>query len=183
MSVLNQIRVQLTLAGGRQGTNTLYVPNSEPLELARELLGNFYDDYLTGNVADDFHAVIPNVGEQIESDTGQVVGFWDAGDEIQKDGTDTSNFVTDISQVLLQMKTGFVVAGKQLRGRIFLPGLRVTGTTVGNLDPGIADAITDSANENLNDTFAVFSRTHHEWATITQCNVWLEFASLRSRRG
>jgi hypothetical protein len=183
MTTLNQIRVLLTLPGGRLGTNTLYVPNDEALELARENLAQFYDDYLTGNVADDFHATIPNLGEQIDSTTGVVSGFWDSGDVIQKDGTDTSNFVTDVSQVLLQMRTGFVVGGRELRGRLFLPGLRVTASSVGNVDTTVADQIADSANENLNDTFAVFSRTHHAWATIHSCTVWSEFASLRSRRG
>jgi hypothetical protein len=159
------------------------VSNDQALEEARGLLANFYDDYLTGNVADDFHATIPNIGEQIDSTTGSVVGFWDSGDEITKDGTDTSNFVTDVSQVLLQMRTGFVVGGRELRGRLFLPGLRVTATSLGNVDSTVATAIQDSANENLNDTFAVFSRTHHAWATISSCTVWSEFASLRSRRG
>jgi hypothetical protein len=183
MSELFQIRAVWTGPGGLPGTNTLYAPTDIAIGDVLDGVNDLYDFWVTGNIADDFHVTVPSTGERIESDTGQVVGTWSHGTDTQHDGTDTSNFVTDATQVLLQLRTGFFVAGRELRGRLFLPGLRVTGTTVGNLDPDIADALADAANAALAATCAVFSRTHHEWATIDHCDVWSELAVLRSRRG
>lgn len=183
MAELYQIRVMWTGPGGLPGTNTLYAPTSIAIGDILDAANDFYDFWVTGNIADDFHATVPSTGERIDVDTGIVVGTWAHGSDTQHDGTDTSNFVTDATQVLLQLRTGFFVSGRELRGRLFLPGLRVTGTTVGNLDPSIISDTEDAANAAFAATMAVYSRTHHTFATIDHCNVWSELAVLRSRRG
>lgn len=184
MTDLWQVRAEWTgTGGGMPGTNTLYASTGDTdIDDWRTALGDFYDFWVTGNMSDDFSVTIPATGDKIDSSTGGVSGIWSSGTADVHTGTDTANRVPDIAQVLVQLRTDLVVSGRLLRGRVFLPGLRVTGTTGGELDPTIQSALKDAADDCFIGRGCVFSRTHNTFATITATTVWNEIASLRSRR-
>jgi hypothetical protein len=184
MTDLWQVRNEWTgTGGGMPGTNTIYASTGDTdIDDFRSALADFYDFWVTGNCSDDFSVTIPATGDKIDSGTGGVVGLWSSGTADVHTGTDTANRVPDIAQVLVQLRTDLVVSGRLLRGRIFLPGLRVTGTTGGELDPTIQSALQGAADDAFIGRACVFSRTHNTFATITATTVWNEIASLRSRR-
>lgn len=89
------------------------------------------------------------------------------------------------AQILLQTRTQFFSGGRELRGRIFIPGLassvvgiEVPGTTATNqvLNAGVTLAGSTNAN------WIVWSRTYGTQADVISVNVPNEYAILRSRR-
>lgn len=183
MTDLWQVRMLWQGGGGMPGTNTIYASTGDTdVDDLRTALDDFYDFWTTGNCSDDFNVTIPATGDKINSNTGGLAGLWSSGTPIVHTGTDTANRVPDIAQVLVQLHTDLVVSGRLLRGRIFLPGLRVTGTTGGQLDPTIQSNLQGAADDLAIGRLCVFSRTHNTFATVTATSVWQELASLRSRR-
>lgn len=183
MSDIFQIR--MTWAGGDSApfVTTLYAQeNDTSIADARAAISDFLSGDVSGQFSDDFTWTIPSSGDILDTNTGGLIGTWTDGTPISDSGADTGNRVADASQVLVQLRTGDIVSGRELRGRFFLPGLRVTALSAGNLDSSTLTTIETEANDNLNGVLAVFSRTHHEWATVTSCSVWSELAVLRSRR-
>lgn len=89
------------------------------------------------------------------------------------------------TQALIRLRTGNIVAGRELRGRIFVPALVEASNDNGNvlaasrttLDTAIATLI-GSANADL----TIWSRTHTLTAAVQTGSTWTQFAQLRSRR-
>lgn len=179
-----QVRVLWTGDDGLPGTNTIYASTGDTdVDDLRTALDSFYNDYCAGQCSDDLTATIPAAGDKIDSETGQVSGLWSSGTPLVNTGADTGNRVTDISQILVQLRTDLVVNGRLLRGRIFLPGFRVTGTQNGGVNPTQVTDIKNIAEDAFVGRCCVYSRTHHTFATIDSVTVWDQMASLRSRRG
>lgn len=91
------------------------------------------------------------------------------------------------TQGLFRWTTGFVVAGRRLRGRTYWPGMLEANNTSSGQPSG---ALTASVNGALATFLAaadvaplvVYSPTHHAYASVDGGNMWTEWASLRSRR-
>lgn len=100
-------------------------------------------------------------------------------------GTGGNNQVSQASQLLVQWRTGVFAAGRELRGRTFIPGVGAAGSTPGGeVAPATADAIV-IASQSLADDAAdlgVYSPTRSAFATVATATVWPEFAVLRGRR-
>lgn len=88
-------------------------------------------------------------------------------------------------QGLIQMRTGSIISGRQLRGRIFVPGPTVGSQTDGN--PSAAyiaalNAATATLIGTANADWVVWSRTHGTKSAVTSAGTWSKWASLNSRR-
>jgi len=91
-------------------------------------------------------------------------------------------------QGLVQLRTGVFNAGREIRGRIFLPGLVVTTADLS----GVISAGTVTAFEGIWEgallttpgvpTAGVWSRSGGIIEQVSSVSVWDEFAVLRSRR-
>lgn len=183
MSDIFQIRLEWRGGDGGLGTNTLYGQEGDvAVSEMRTALSTFFGTPVSGAISDDFNVTIPSTGDILDTNTGGLIGVWDSGTPIVKVGADTANRAADATQILVQLHTDLVLNGRLLRGRFFIPGLRVTGIQNGNLHPDIISEYTTAATTAFVGKFAVFSRTHFRWATVTRCSVWSELAVLRSRR-
>lgn len=91
------------------------------------------------------------------------------------------------NQALVRLRTGDYVAGRELRGRVFIPCQLETGSLNGSLTVGWMGAL-DDAFEQLAVTasgaggLVVWSPTHGVASNVTSISVWDQFAILRSRR-
>lgn len=169
--------------GGAPGTNTFLASTGDTdVDDLRTALAAFYTGFMTDQCSDDVAVTIPSAGSKIDSTTGQLSGLWASGTPTTVAGADTGNRVPDVAQILVQMHTDLVVNGRLLRGRVFIPGLRVTALTNGELSSGTITDVTASAEANLTGRVCVYSRTHKTFATVGACTTWNEMASLRSRR-
>lgn len=100
-------------------------------------------------------------------------------------GTNGGQPLPPATQGLLRITTGIVVAGRLLRGRIFLPG-----NTENDNDLGAPVSAYQTDYNALADTmiglgtadWSVWSRTHGTLASVNSAAIWTKWASLRSRR-
>lgn len=91
------------------------------------------------------------------------------------------------TQGLVRWTTGAVFAGRRLRGRLFLPGMLEANSTAAG-DP--SGALVASVNSSVATFIAacdqaplvVYSPTHNGFASVDSGNMWIKWASLRSRR-
>lgn len=91
------------------------------------------------------------------------------------------------TQGLLRWRTGVYAAGKEIRGRTFIPAL-ANDAQVGGVPSGPFVASVQGAAAALLSTMpstnevGVYSRKNGSFAPASSTSVWAEFAVLRSRR-
>jgi hypothetical protein len=100
-------------------------------------------------------------------------------------GTDAGDAMPPTVQGLLQVRTASIVNGRQLRGRIFLPGNGESQNAVGIPTAATLTDYNTEATALINDantSWVVWSRTHGLKGTVSQSSMWTKWAVLRSRR-
>ena len=101
-------------------------------------------------------------------------------------GTASGDMCPPATQGLVRALTNVVVAGRLLRGRIFIPGVpEASNGSSGGPVSGYRTAIDAAAATLLGDAnteWSVWSLTHGVLASVTAANTWSKFATLRSRR-
>jgi hypothetical protein len=135
-------------------------------------------------------AMVADVGtdvQQIDPATGQIIqNFVVTGGQVQF--SSAAEPVPQATQALLQLRTGDYVNGRELRGRIFIPGITETDSILGKPDAALITALINAYDfAMLNGGTAagghvVYSRTHFQASIVQDVSVWGEFAVLRSRR-
>lgn len=117
--------------------------------------------------------------------TGQLEGVT-AVTQIIGVGSIAGDVLPPATQGLLRLLTSVVVAGRLLRGRLFLPGTceADSGSTG---QPSVTfrsdyDAAAAALLGDANTEWCVWSATHGVLANITAANTWTKYATLRSRR-
>lgn len=120
----------------------------------------------------------------VDETTGETTGyitttpFSDAGETAQ------ANTSRD-TQGIVQLRTGTFVGGKEVRGRIFIPGVPAGDVTNGMPASGYKTALTtagDALVANATSLWVVYSRVHHDMYPVAGTTVPSYFGSLRTRR-
>lgn len=99
-------------------------------------------------------------------------------------GTSTSEMLPAAAQALIQWRTGVYQAGREIRGRTFIPGLpdgtnqdgSVTAATQAVINAAALTYVNSGANP------AIWSRTGASVTPIDSGFAWNQFAMLTSRR-
>lgn len=90
------------------------------------------------------------------------------------------------TQGLCRLRTGLVVGGRRLRGRLFLPGMTEANSTAAGVPSSALQSDVDAALTLLITASAgawvVYSRTHQAISSVTTASLWSQWAVLRSRR-
>lgn len=100
-------------------------------------------------------------------------------------GTSTSEALPPHVQALVRLRTGNIVSGRELRGRVFVPGmvegLNVAGRPASSLitDMNAAAATLIGA---ANAEWMVWSKAHNVAHDVSSASTWTEWASQRRRR-
>lgn len=121
----------------------------------------------------------------LDENTGALLGIHNLPDPPSGGPGIGSSQLADATQILLRWNTGTVVAGRQLKGRTFLPGIAASEIAAGNLRPSSVTAI-QTAIDSYTSTYqelGVWSRKHGIMQPVTSGSVWTEFAVQRRRRG
>lgn len=165
------------------GTNTFYGSEGDvAVADMRVELQNAYDDWCTNQCSSELTVTIPSTGDIIDSTNGSLVGVWNDGTDIAIPGSISGDRMSLTTQLLVQLKTDAIVSGRRLHGRIFLPGMVRSDGDDGVPGPTLTAYVAGIWDTQLSGDFAVYSPTHHEWATVSSCTVWAQYATLRSRR-
>jgi len=121
----------------------------------------------------------------IDDATGTLTGVVSTGGGDTGSGGASVSNLPFATQGLIQLSTGIVVAGRILKGRIFVPGVQSSDSNGGVPATAYVSALTAGYNAlqtALPNTLRVWSRTHGTSALVTAGAGWGTFAVLRSRR-
>lgn len=165
-------------------------------------LSTMYFDSSTGTVADCVNAVagwwsdvdaamsnlvdwatLPDV-ETVDAATGNVTAVTSTG-VISSTGGLAAEPAPTVSQGLMRWRTGVYVAGREIRGRTFIPGLTVAASDDGRLTSALQTLLNTAAADFIafpGVSPVVWSRKNGTQSPISSGSVWSEFAALRSRR-
>lgn len=180
-----RVRVTWTgvvVAGG--GLSTFYMNGASGAEAdCVDLVGDLLDSIgtrLNNNVS---WATEPDV-DSLDPATGTLTG---SGTATPRSGTGGSatEALPQATQGLARLRTGSIVSGRELRGRLFIPAMTEADSSGGGV---LAAAVTAfntalaTAAARSDVAWVVWSRTHGTTADITSATMWTKFAVLRSRR-
>lgn len=153
---------------------------------ALETLANGLSE-LWGEFDDDMAASTPweidRDVQRIDVATGNVVGVETIGN--YSGGGSGENPLPPANQALIRWRTGFYIAGRELRGRTFVPAMLEANSDGGKPSSALLTRMTTSIADFLNDVdekLVSYSPTHHAAAVVTSASVWGNWAVLRSRR-
>jgi len=184
MAELGRIQTVFTGVAGTPWYNSLYFAGGVSLSpLSGPAVATFWDACASSMVNDVSWTVDPIV-DIIDSDTGQVVdqGNW-AGDS--GIGVSTAEPLPWANQAVINWRTGFYFAGRELRGKTFVPALEQNANNSGVLLGTTVTDLLNAANGLISDpsgTLQVFGRTHFTTAPVLSAGVPTKIGVLRSRR-
>jgi len=179
------LRVRNTFTGitGTPYVATHHFVGDSPTDVAAAVaaVGDFWDD-LKGLIATDVQWAIDDEVLELNS-AGQVTNSFTIAGPTGA-GTSTSALLPVASQLLVQWRTGLYQAGREIRGRTFVPGVVVGNNVdgkVGTTTRGIVDAAC-IAYVGTAATPAVWSKKNSTVTPISAGFCWEQFAMLTSRR-
>lgn len=122
--------------------------------------------------------------EIVDDNTGQIQGVaaTSGGTGV---GTVTGDILPPATQGLVRWRTGVFVAGREIRGKTFIPALTETAAISGQMANGTQTILEDAANALVGAAGAnlcVWSRKNGLSEDVVSGSVWNQFAVLRSRR-
>lgn len=139
-------------------------------------------DYSALGMSGTVEGAIPT----IDPATGDIVSVENVAQDTFTGGR-AGNLLPPATQGLLRLLTGTYEAGRQVRGRVFIPALSVeAGTavpgsgTINAWNNAAAALIADALDAGYE--WVVWSRKNGVQRTITSVAAWQEYSVLRSRR-
>ncbi len=100
-------------------------------------------------------------------------------------GLDAGDPLPPATQGLVQLRTGTFLLGREVRGRINIPGITEPSSTVGRPTAGLLTTLNNAAatlNAATAPDLAVWSRKNGQAVAVTSTDTWTLFAVRRSRR-
>jgi hypothetical protein len=183
-----RVRTQFLGVTGSPWLNTLNflgagsAPTQAEADLAVAKVGAFWgsvDNLMSTTVT---WATLPDVAV-IELDGVQTGAF--STTPATGAGSAADSILPFATQGLLRLLTNFFIGGRQLRGRIFIPGYTEASSNLGIPVVGAtanwtaAGAVLAAAT---NPRLAVWSPTHTSASAVASTSAWGQWAVLRSRR-
>jgi hypothetical protein len=121
---------------------------------------------------------------EIDVDTNKVVGSVGVT-SVGATGTASGDTLPPAIQGLAMLRTGIYANGREVRGRLFLPGptegVNTSGAPNSTYTGAWQSALQTLANDSTNE-WVVYSRVHHVTPVVFSVQVWGKWASLRKRR-
>lgn len=179
-----RVRTGFTGSQGAPYLNTLYFDTlGGTAGQAVAAAGAFWGDVDALIVNDLSWATEPEV-YQLSEVTGQPVSVTQVT-SLTGTGAKTGAMLPRATQGLIRLGTGVFVGGREIRGRIFVPGLEVGADNNGSLEASYAaalEAATLTLQTDANSALVVWSRKNGQMEGVIASSAWSEFAVLRSRR-
>jgi hypothetical protein len=131
------------------------------------------------------------LGWQLETDidtldaTSGVLTNVESAGTTANTGNNGFEILPPATQGRVNLLTGVIVANRQLRGRLYIPGFTEGVNTNGGPVAGTQTLVNSAATTlagDANAQWVVWSRTHGVFSPITVPTMWTKWGSLRSRR-
>jgi len=128
--------------------------------------------------------VLPEV-KQIDPVSGDATAVYNtAGGDLTAGGA-TGAPLPWTTQGLIRLRTGQFVSGREVRGRIFVPGFTEDANDAGRPNSsarGVFNSAVSSLISDPDSILVVYSPSHGLFRVVNAGNAWTEWAVLRSRR-
>lgn len=178
-------RVQVVTSNfpGGPGYNTLYTATNDPADVAAWIVS--VNTFLAGMASlctNTTNITRSGTIEEFDPVTGQTTGV----DNIAPNsfnGTGTNLHEVAGSCLVLQLRTGQFINGREVRGRLYWSGLFAMADGNGAVPQAQLTDAAGALGDYTGTSFAaVYSRTHGTLRTVTGQGVWNKFGLMRSRR-
>lgn len=136
-------------------------------------------------IVNDLTMTVDSIVTVVDQNTGNITGTvaTAAGDSVP--GTNAGEPLPGATQGLISWRTGEYINGRELRGRLFVPGPGSASNSLGEPSAGYISALETAANSFIGAAGTVpvvYSRANNDARGIVAATVWDEWAVLRSRR-
>ena len=180
-----RVRTVFTGITGAPWVNTLYFDEAGgSAQQAANAAGAFWgavDLFMSTTISWSTESDVVTVNDNTGAATGVI-----STTPITGVGGSATEMLPRTSQALVRLLTGVFNDGRQIRGRIFLPGFTESSNAIGGIVAGAtgaslqiaADALVSDANSAL----LVWSRAGGLSFPVVATSIWLQWAVLRSRR-
>jgi len=184
MATLWRVRTAITGGGGGNQVSTQFFETTAgSAQDAADSVRAFWSD-AAALIANNYQFQVEPVVYEIDSTTGQATGTVSTSTAAVTGGS-TAVMLPNATQGLVRYHTGVFTAGRELIGKIFVPGPVQDYNNDGLPSSSYKSTLT-TAGSNLGNSgppdMVIYSRTHHVYAPAGLATVWNEWAILRSRR-
>lgn len=172
------------VAGSPYYSNFYFTEEGGTAAQARLAVATFLSS-IRSVVADNVTYVVENEVPVIDEATGDVIRVDFDAVVHSAAGQSTATMLPLSNQMLLRLRTGVFIGGREIRGRFFIPGQVVTSANDGTVLLATATAVQGFAATligSANAQWVVYAKTKGTYAVINAANVWNQFAVLTSRR-
>lgn len=143
-------------------------------------------DALSDLIANNFTVTMGGAVDRIDPVTGNII---EVGSATVRSvvGSSVGQFLPLASQGVLEFLTGVFVGGRQVRGKMFVPGIVEDQNEEGVPTSGCITAFEDALNDvngidGMNGAWVVWSRANAQTQFVTSSFMWSKWGVLRSRR-
>lgn len=180
-----RVRTQITGGQGGPYLSTMYfnVIGGLTAANANAAIGAFWLA-VKGKVASGMVMATEAEVATIDIGTGEVTGLTPVT-PVSNTGTAAGDTLPPASQGLLRFRTGTFVGGREIRGRLFIPGACEVDSTSGVPVAGYLTTLNSAASAliaDANSELVIYSKAHRELGTVLSGSAWSQWAVLRSRR-
>lgn len=186
MAEICRVRTVLTGVGGSPWYSNVYFERADRHQDAINRMTAFWSG-LNAVISSAVTWTVQDEVAVIDEETGNITDF-KTGEGDSSAGGGTADIVPHALQALVRIRTGVYVGGREVRGRLNVPGL-IYGVMAanGNVASGTVDLITLAAQNLLNEIgdsqyAGVWSRKNGVFARTSSVSVWNQFAVLRDRK-
>lgn len=184
MGTLYRVTTEFTGVAGSPYFNTLVFDGSAGTAQQAANATRTFWAAIQGNLADTLRGQVQLEVVSFESSTGEPTSV-SAVTSSQIVYTASNTMLPRASQGLVRLRTGVFVAGREIRGRIFIPCLTEVANDIGVPSTSIISTVNTAAAAliaDANSDLVVYSLAHHSSASVVSANMWSEWAQLRTRR-
>lgn len=121
----------------------------------------------------------------VDEVTGDVIRVDNGGAAYTGIGTSANDPLPPATQLLMRLRTGAYVNGREIRGRCFIPGMTENNSDQGVPVVGIRstlDGLFASLVGSTNAQLVVWAKTRATYAVVNSASAWNQWSVLRSRR-
>jgi len=181
-----RVRYQLTgqsVNGNSVSTFFLDDTGGTPQQAATAV--NSFWSASAATLSDELSILLDTEVDQVDEGDGSVFATTTVASFAVSGASSTTDTLPQALQALLRIRTGVYLGGREIRGRLFLPGFTEGMSAQGlpiqaNLDVVNAAALTLIGAANAQ--WVCWSRVHGTFEPVTSASCWNRFAVLRSRR-
>lgn len=187
--------ITVGVAGSPYYTNLYFLGGMSDRNAALTRVRNFWVA-LQGVIPTTMSTSVESEVRDIDPATGNVLDIQAGAEQAAVVGNGSGSVAPPATQGLIRLSTGSVRLNRQVRGRIFIPGVLQTALTAQGRPSSIYQTTLTNAGEGLRGisngvSLCVWSRPRTltgpvglpgATATVTSASAWGEFAVLRSRR-